>query len=633
MNNGKKSVLVLAMTAVCGVVLFLSCGFGVFAKDKIPGGAMGKAPTVRNFGYAECEDSSNKFGDELIIPKAKKSKISTGRHYECLSSDEKILYNTIYDVVSNKKYVPYKKATDDKAYKAYRQVYYTGDATFPSRYRTAKEFNAAVNRAEEAIYYDHPDKVEFYMVYATEYGYYKKNGKYQSWLVFVSYEDNTKFASYNSKIKGRLGTIISKIKAQGGGTSWDAYNELIAHDYYCGSYDLLYDDTCKSEEEYFDYSHTAYGSLVDGIAVCDGYAAGFELIMQGLGIPAMIVTGDAGMSFDTGGHAWNIVQLDGNWYEVDTTWDDLSSGVMHDFFNRTTTEYSEEILSCVHKRTAGSSYIGYILPKARGTYWTYDYLCNNLNNYKHDTNVLVSRVDVEDSKVISQGDTALLNVSVFPSNALAKDYLLVSSNPEIVSVTGNAITGVGVGSAIILVSSVDGGISDVCKVYVGMPVGSELSQSGCSFRVTGADTAELIGCSKETVSIPAYFRRDGVLYRVTAVADNAFSGNTKVKEVKGGVNLTRIGTNAFNGCTKLKTVKLAGADIKRIESKAFNKCGALSKLEINGDKLSFVGKKAFNGIKSNAHISILSKNKSKFKNAVKLIKRGGAKQADYKRQQ
>ena len=63
-------------------------------------------------------------------------------------------------------------------------------------------------------------------------------------------------------------------------------------------------------------SYTAYGALVKRSAVCQGYSLAFELLMQQLGIPCVIVESDS-MN-----HAWNAVQLDGTWYHVDVTWDD-----------------------------------------------------------------------------------------------------------------------------------------------------------------------------------------------------------------------------------------------------------------------------------------------------------------------
>ena len=40
----------------------------------------------------------------------------------------------------------------------------------------------------------------------------------------------------------------------------------------------------------------------------------YQLLMDMAGVPCEVVTNDT--------HAWNVVQIDGEWYHVDTTWDD-----------------------------------------------------------------------------------------------------------------------------------------------------------------------------------------------------------------------------------------------------------------------------------------------------------------------
>lgn len=81
-------------------------------------------------------------------------------------------------------------------------------------------------------------------------------------------------------------------------------------------------------------SHTAYGVLVNGTAVCEGYANAMKLLLNRAGIPCLIVVGNSkGES-----HAWNMVSLDGEYYHVDATWDDpvMSGGeqiLSHVYFN------------------------------------------------------------------------------------------------------------------------------------------------------------------------------------------------------------------------------------------------------------------------------------------------------------
>ena len=75
------------------------------------------------------------------------------------------------------------------------------------------------------------------------------------------------------------------------------------------------------DTSYSDYSGP--GILLNGEAVCAGYAEAFEMLCNAAGIECVYVTGKAGSSYeDAGGHAWNMVKLGDSWYNVDCTWDD-----------------------------------------------------------------------------------------------------------------------------------------------------------------------------------------------------------------------------------------------------------------------------------------------------------------------
>ena len=68
------------------------------------------------------------------------------------------------------------------------------------------------------------------------------------------------------------------------------------------------------------YAHSAYGALVEGKAVCDGYSKAFQLLCSYAGIESTIVFGESRSQ----SHAWNLIWLEGNPYYNDTTWDDSS---------------------------------------------------------------------------------------------------------------------------------------------------------------------------------------------------------------------------------------------------------------------------------------------------------------------
>lgn len=73
-----------------------------------------------------------------------------------------------------------------------------------------------------------------------------------------------------------------------------------------------------------------YGVMVEGIAVCEGYARTFQMLCNGLGLDCINVIGESEGEL----HMWNAVQLDGDYYYVDTTWDDKGDDAfMYDYFN------------------------------------------------------------------------------------------------------------------------------------------------------------------------------------------------------------------------------------------------------------------------------------------------------------
>lgn len=89
-----------------------------------------------------------------------------------------------------------------------------------------------------------------------------------------------------------------------------------AHDYIVDTVD--YDRTLYEPNIY-----NMYGALVNKKAVCEGYAKSMKYFLDYYGIPNIIVAGKG--RHDNGQverHAWNYVNIDGNWYGVDPTWDD-----------------------------------------------------------------------------------------------------------------------------------------------------------------------------------------------------------------------------------------------------------------------------------------------------------------------
>ncbi len=117
-------------------------------------------------------------------------------------------------------------------------------------------------------------------------------------------------------------SIQDKIKA--------AHDYIINHTKY---------DKDRSDSNIVRYqSDTAYGSLIDGIALCGGYTDAMALFLEDLGLKNYKVSSE--------NHVWNAVELNHAWYHMDLTWDDpvMSDGsdsLEYNFYLITPSELEE----------------------------------------------------------------------------------------------------------------------------------------------------------------------------------------------------------------------------------------------------------------------------------------------------
>lgn len=107
--------------------------------------------------------------------------------------------------------------------------------------------------------------------------------------------------------------------------------EKAIHDYIVKNYSYDVGDNTGAVKCQDSYSLS--GLLKNGKGVCQGYAQLFWALCLNAKIPSGIVYGTAG----GGPHAWNIVNIYGECYHVDVTWDDpipdQGQKVRYDYFN------------------------------------------------------------------------------------------------------------------------------------------------------------------------------------------------------------------------------------------------------------------------------------------------------------
>lgn len=104
-------------------------------------------------------------------------------------------------------------------------------------------------------------------------------------------------------------------------------------------------ETVNYQEEGPADVHSAYGALVDKIAVCDGYAHAFQLLLTKMGIECYYIEGYTKSSPPGVGHAWNMVHIDGKYHLVDTTWDDVDMTSEERWVGTALTSYRYFLLS------------------------------------------------------------------------------------------------------------------------------------------------------------------------------------------------------------------------------------------------------------------------------------------------
>lgn len=82
-------------------------------------------------------------------------------------------------------------------------------------------------------------------------------------------------------------------------------------------------DTVDYDSNAGDNIYNVYGTLINKRSVCEGYARSFKYIMDKLEIPCIIACGIGKNSTGSAeSHAWNYVQINGDWYAIDVTWND-----------------------------------------------------------------------------------------------------------------------------------------------------------------------------------------------------------------------------------------------------------------------------------------------------------------------
>jgi transglutaminase/protease-like cytokinesis protein 3 len=156
--------------------------------------------------------------------------------------------------------------------------------------------------------------------YDIDYGIQGASGTiYSDGGIYVMKIDFKYKLSRNEMINMRTATqikakqIISKIITPNMNS---LQRELAIHDYIVNNTTYDYDNYVRGTLP--EQSFTDYGVLVLGRAVCEGYSKAMFRLLNMAGVQCYVIKGTANGE----SHAWNIVNINGNYTQVDATFDD-----------------------------------------------------------------------------------------------------------------------------------------------------------------------------------------------------------------------------------------------------------------------------------------------------------------------
>ena len=194
--------------------------------------------------------------------------------------------------------------------------------------------------AIEAYSYDNPDV--FYIEFGNLYLNIETTtrGSKKTYKVVINAGNNTNYLTKEFSSEERVKSAINEIENVRAyfvqNKKENTYDNIkLVHDYLVES--IEYDQTVSQTNIY-----DIYGALVKKESVCEGYAKSFKYLMDSVEIPCVIVAGEGTNSEgSTENHAWNYVELDGKWYAIDCTWDELSNSAKYKYFLKGESEFNQ----------------------------------------------------------------------------------------------------------------------------------------------------------------------------------------------------------------------------------------------------------------------------------------------------
>ena len=343
------------------------------------------------------------------------------------------------------------------------------------------------------------------------------------------------------------------------------------YDYICSNitydYDNLYDDS-------YTLKHSSYAALINKKAVCQGYASLFYRLALEAGIDARVISGDSG-----GPHAWNIVKIEGSYYNLDSTWD--AGNTEYEYFLKNAKDFPNHTRDAAYTTAAfTSSY-----PIAATSYAVHGSIQDYAYKITNNGQVIITKYTGTDADVTTPDTIDGMPVIGIDTNAFF-------DLPNLETLT------------------ISEGVQSVSDTFTGnVPKLRQIHfPSTLDFRTPDGSNYPILGScpSLEEITVPDnspyLYAENGILYdsaqyavlcsaqnadlgdlvlpeTVQIINTHAFEYNTHLTSIQMPDCVYLIGYQAFESCVNLETITLTG-NISTIPSNCFQGCTGLKELTI-----------------------------------------------------
>ena len=155
---------------------------------------------------------------------------------------------------------------------------------------------------------------------------------------------------YNRKIEKVVNEMVEQLHLL---ECNDYQKELRVHDWICRNVEYDYEGTDEGKVARVIASHNIIGVFAHHKAQCEGIAKAVKVLLNVVDVKCIVVTGDSIKSGQCVPHAWNIVDIDSEPYQLDVTWDIGAMGkskhhIAYNYFNLT-----DELMKKNHRIDSG----------------------------------------------------------------------------------------------------------------------------------------------------------------------------------------------------------------------------------------------------------------------------------------